>query len=160
MSVRDTINDVLVYLFNEIWELEERAIITEEFKDITNNDMHVLEAVGLEGNHMSAIAKKLGITVGSLTTAMNSLVKKHYAERNRSEADRRIVNISLTEKGRRAYYHHRDFHDQMTDAVIRHLSEQEVEVLARALNNLSEFFRDYEAHAEKYVRKEERETAK
>ena len=56
MNVRDTINDVLVYLFNEIWELEERAIITEEFKDITNNDMHVLEAVGLEGNHMSAIA--------------------------------------------------------------------------------------------------------
>lgn len=143
MSVHDTINDVLVYLFNEIWDLEERAIITEEFSDITNNDMHVLEAVGLEGNNMSAIAKKLGITVGSLTTAMNSLVKKHYAERNRSDADRRIVNITLTEKGKKAYFHHKDFHDQMTDAVIRHLSGQEVEVLAHALKNLSEFFRAY-----------------
>ena len=77
MNAHDTINDVLVYLFNEIWELEEQAIITEEFRDITNNDMHVLEAVGLSGNNMSAIAKKLNITVGSLTTAMNSLVKKH-----------------------------------------------------------------------------------
>ena len=33
------INDVLVNLINEIWELEEKAIITEEFKDLTNNDM-------------------------------------------------------------------------------------------------------------------------
>ena len=73
MNAHDTINDVLVYLFNEIWELEEQAIITEEFRDITNNDMHVLEAVGLSGNNMSAIAKKLNITVGSLTTAMNSM---------------------------------------------------------------------------------------
>lgn len=76
MSARETINGVLVYLFNEIWELEERAIITEEFQDITNNDMHVIEAVGLEGNNMSAIARKLNITMGSLSTAMNSLVKK------------------------------------------------------------------------------------
>ena len=27
---REIINDVLVSLFNEIWELEEKAIITEE----------------------------------------------------------------------------------------------------------------------------------
>jgi DNA-binding MarR family transcriptional regulator len=147
LSAHETINDVLVYLFNEIWDLEERAIITEEFRDITNNDMHVLEAVGLEGNNMSAIAKKLGITVGSLTTAMNSLVKKHYAERNRSDADRRIVNITLTDKGKKAYFHHKDFHDQMTEAVIRQLSEQEVDVLAHALGNLSAFFRSYGEHA-------------
>ena len=41
------INQTLVSLINEIWELEEKAIITDEFKDLTNNDMHVIEAVGL-----------------------------------------------------------------------------------------------------------------
>ena len=143
MSARDTINDVLVSLFNEIWELEESAIITEEFKDITNNDMHVLEAVGLTGNNMSTIARKLNITVGSLTTAMNSLVKKHYVERNRSEEDRRVVNIHLTGKGRKAYDHHKEFHDQMTDAVLHQLSGEEISVLAQALENLSQFFRNY-----------------
>ena len=51
------INGVLVDLINEIWDLERRAIITEEFKDLSNNDMHVIEAVGLgEGKNMSAIA--------------------------------------------------------------------------------------------------------
>ena len=77
MDTYKAINDILVHLFNEIWELEEKAIITEEYKDITNNDMHIIEAIGLgEGNNMSTIAKKLNITVGSLTTSMNSLVKK------------------------------------------------------------------------------------
>ena len=78
MENREVINDVLVHLFNEIMELEEQAIITEEYKDITNNDMHIIEAVGLGGNKMSDIAAKLNITVGSLTTSMNSLVKKGY----------------------------------------------------------------------------------
>ena len=73
------INQTLVSLINEILELEEKAIITDEFKDLTNNDMHVIEAVGLgDGNNMSSIARKLNITVGSLTTAMNSLVNKRY----------------------------------------------------------------------------------
>ena len=45
-----TINNILVNLINEIWELEEKAIITDEFRDLTNNDMHVIEAVGTSGN--------------------------------------------------------------------------------------------------------------
>ena len=47
MNAYETINDILVHLFNEIWELEEKAIITEEYKDISNNDMHIIEAIGL-----------------------------------------------------------------------------------------------------------------
>lgn len=110
MDTYKAINDILVHLFNEIWELEEKAIITEEYKDITNNDMHIIEAIGLgEGNNMSTIAKKLNITVGSLTTSMNSLVKKKYTERIRSEEDRRVVYIRLTEKGIKAYHHHEEF---------------------------------------------------
>ena len=81
MDAYETINDILVNLFNEILKLEEEAIITEEFKDITNNDMHIIEAIGLSGgNTMSAVAKKLGITAGSLTTSINSLVVKKTAE--------------------------------------------------------------------------------
>lgn len=61
MNPRETINDILVNLFNEIWKLEEDAIITEEFKDITNNDMHIIEAIGLSGeNTMSMVAKRWG----------------------------------------------------------------------------------------------------
>ena len=92
MENREVINDVLVHLFNEIMELEEQAIITEEYKDITNNDMHVIEAVGIrEPRNMSSVAKTLGITVGTLTISINGLVKKGYVHRVRSDADRRVV---------------------------------------------------------------------
>ena len=47
MQTYEVINDILVNLFNEILKREEEAIITEEFKDISNNDMHVIEAVGI-----------------------------------------------------------------------------------------------------------------
>ena len=138
------INDILVGLFHELWELEEKAIITEDFKDLTNNDMHVIEAIGLgEGNNMSSIARKLNITVGSLTTAMNSLVNKAYVERRRSEKDRRVVYVRLTEKGVKAYHHHEDYHRQMTQAIISKLSEDEIPVLVKTLEGLEEFFRGY-----------------
>ena len=82
MDPRETINDILVSLFNDILKLEEEAIITDEFKDITNNDMHIIEAVGLSGeNTMSVVAKKLGITAGSLTTSVNSLVNKKVCDK-------------------------------------------------------------------------------
>jgi DNA-binding MarR family transcriptional regulator len=105
--------------------------------------MHIIEAVGLEGGNMSSIAAKLDITVGSLTTSMNSLVKKGYTERERSEKDRRIVYIHLTGKGRQAFHHHAKFHEQMTDAVMAELGEEEVQVLGKTLKALTDFFRSY-----------------
>ena len=64
-------------------DIEQKVIITPEFKDITNNDMHVIEAIGIgEPKNMSSIARELSVTVGTLTIAMNSLVKKGYVERS------------------------------------------------------------------------------
>ena len=137
-------HEVLVKLFNDIMNIEAKAIITPEFRDITNNDMHIIEAVGLDGGNMSSIAAKLKVTVGSLTTSMNGLVNKGYTERKRGEKDRRVVNIYLTEKGRKAYHHHAEYHEQMTDAVMRQLNEEEIGVLVKTLNGLSEFFYQYE----------------
>ena len=134
----------MVHLFNDILKLEVNAVITEEFKDLTNNDMHIIEAVGLgEGSNMSMIARKLGITVGSLTTSMNSLVNKKYVVRERSEADRRIVYIRLTSKGEKAYRHHEEFHKKMVESVVEKLSEEEVKALSKALDGLVEFFQEY-----------------
>ena len=140
----ETINDILVNLFNEILKLEEEAIITEEFKDITNNDMHIIEAIGLSGeNTMSVVAKKLGITAGSLTTSINSLVNKKYVVRKRSETDRRVVFIDLTKKGKKAFDHHKEYHKKMTEAVLENLDEKEIAILIKTLNGLSDFFKGY-----------------
>lgn len=143
MDSREVFNDILVHLFNEIIRLEEDVIITDEFRDITNNEMHVIDAVGPEGGNMSGVAAKLRITMGSLTTSMNGLVAKGYVERQRSEEDRRVVNVRLTQKGLRAHEKHEEFHMHMIDAVMRTMDEEEILVLAKALTGLKDFFYQY-----------------
>ena len=141
LELRDKINTTLIEFFNEIMDLEEKAIITDEFKDITNNDMHIIAAIGLgEGNRMSVIAKKLNISVGSLTTSMNALVQKGYVVRQRSDKDRRVVNICLLEKGIAAYKHHEEFHERMTDALIAHMTTEELKTWVKSFEALHEFF--------------------
>ena len=143
MDSREVFNDVLVHLFNEIMRLEEDVIITDEYSDITNNEMHVIDAVGPGGGNMSAVAAKLRITVGSLTTSMNGLVLKGYVERQRSEEDRRVVNVRLTDKVLRAYEQHREYQMKMIDSMMRTMDEEEIPILAKALTGLKDFFYQY-----------------
>lgn len=144
MDAYRTFNEVLVKLFNEIMDIEQRILITGEFKDISNNDMHIIEAIGdQEAKSMSTVAKAMRVTVGTLTIAINSLVKKGYVNRVRSEEDRRVVLISLGEKGIAANEHHKQFHQEMIHATLQGVSEEETKILIKALSNLSQYFKRY-----------------
>ena len=144
MERYDVFHDILVNLFQEIMDIEEKALITAEFKNISVNDMHIIAAIGTgEPKNMSTVAKLMSVTVGTLTIAINNLVKKGYVSRVRSEEDRRVVLIFLTEKGKRAYQHHREFHDGMVKALVEGLDEGQQKILVKSLLNLRTFFDSY-----------------
>lgn len=144
MNSYETVNHILVKLFKDILDIEERALITSEYKDISVNDMHIMEAIGIqESKNMSTVARTVSVTVGTLTTAINHLVKKGYVERVRSEKDRRVVLVSLSEKGEKAYLHHKIFHERMVSAVLDGLDKDETEDLTKALIKLQNFFESY-----------------
>jgi len=139
-STNRTLNELLVSLFENVMDMEEKAVITEEFKDITNNDMHIMEAIGIEEpRKMSDIAKRRSVTVGTLTTNMNSLEDKGYITRQRSTQDKRVVLVVSTEKGRKAFFHHRDFHRKMIKAIVKDLDEDDMKILIQCLQALDEF---------------------
>ena len=141
----DTLNDVLVNLFRDINSIEEKAIASQEYQDLTNNDMHVINAIGIgTTKNMSSIAKELSVTVGTLTISMNSLVKKGYVLRERGKEDRRVVYISLTERGRAAYVHHARFHKAMIDSISDELTSEEMELLIKTLTKLDKWFRNWQ----------------
>lgn len=141
MDARDTINQVLVRLFRRINDLEEQAICRDKFKNITLNEVHVIEAIGEDGDkNMTAVAKALDVTTGTLTISVNSLVRKGLVKRIRSEEDRRVVLISLTDQGRELNHKHVDFHHKMIDEIIEGLNEEEVGVLTEMLGKLNDFF--------------------
>ncbi len=47
MNSYETVNNILVKMFKDILDIEERALITSEYKDISVNDMHIMEAIGI-----------------------------------------------------------------------------------------------------------------
>ena len=47
MTADETLNELLVKLFKNIMEIEGKSLITDEFKDLTYNDFHVIEAIGM-----------------------------------------------------------------------------------------------------------------
>lgn len=145
MDTYKTLNEVLVNLFRDVMDIEQKAIITEEFQDITNNDMHIIEAIGMnEPKNMSTIAREISVTVGTLTIAMNSLVKKGYVLRERGKEDRRVVYISLTERGKAAYVHHARFHKAMIDSISDEMTSEEMELLIKTLTKLDKWFRNWQ----------------
>ena len=82
------LDGVLVSLFNDIIDIESRAIVESDFSDITNNDMHVIDTIGIGvKKNMSTVAAQLSITIGSLTTAINALVRKGYVNSSKEAFD-------------------------------------------------------------------------
>lgn len=137
------VNELLVKIFNEILQIEEKTLKSGHFSDLSVREMHTIEAIGRkEKRMMSEVAQDLGITVGTLTTSINRLIKKEYVERSRIEEDRRVVLVELTNKGKVAHRLHEKFHNEMVVSMINTLSENETEVLIKSLGKLNKYFKD------------------
>ena len=135
MTLEETLNDLLVKLFKDILEIEAKSLSTEEFKDISYNDMHIIEAVGIdEPRNMKTVAKLMSVTTGTLTKAMDALCEKGYVVRERSTRDKRVIKLRLTDKGKAAYY-------QMIKNVADEMNDSEKEILVFALAKLADYFK-------------------
>ena len=125
---------ILVKLFNDILDYEESVLRASEFKDLTNNDIHVIRAIGInEKKNMSMIAKELAITIGTLTISINSLVRKGYVIKERSEKDKRVVFVNLSSKGKAAFSRNEELYDQMVNSMLEDLEDNEMDILMKSL---------------------------
>lgn len=131
-------------LLNDILLMEQKVVLSGKFQDITNNDIHVIDTIGIDQpKNMSTVAKKMAVTVGTLTIAINNLVKKGYVLRVRSTEDRRVVLLSLSAKGVDVYKTNNQFRRKMILAAIKGFDEAQCETLEKALGNLKIFFKEH-----------------
>ena len=136
------LNELLVEIFNDIMMIEQRALKEGRFNDLSITEIHTIEAIGMyTPRSMSEVANDLQITVGTLTAAINNLVKKEYVQRKRIEEDRRIVQIQLTKKGKLAYRVHDQFHIDMIKATVQGIQDKEEKILIESLEKLNAFFK-------------------
>ncbi len=133
--------------FNNLLSLEEIALCKRGINDLSVREVHVISAViNLEqngNNTMSQIANSLNISVGALTTAVNTLIRKGYLKRAAYEADRRIVLVNATASGQAVNNKHEEFHQLMLEQVAAVIDEDDLESLTLSLEQLSVFFESY-----------------
>jgi len=138
-SPKGIINELLVDVFNNILRIEQQHM-RQQGVTLSMNEIHVLEAIQKsEDAIMSNIAKRLHITVGTLTTSINRLVDKGYCERYRTDEDKRKVFIRLTRQGKQVLKIHEKFHDEMIDAVIEDMHLEDNAVLIDSLEKLTDY---------------------
>lgn len=139
---KHVVNELLVDIFNDILKVEHKAIESFAGNSLTMSEMHILEAVGKSpSQQMSDIAKKLRITLPTLTVSVQRLEEKGYITRQRFGADRRKVAVALTDRGQLAYARHADFHAKMVDALFVGLNIDKMPVLMDSMSLLRDFFK-------------------
>lgn len=68
--------------------------------DLTIQETRVVEWLGVAGGQMMrAVAEHLGVAVNSVTSIADGLERKGLLKRVRSDADRRVVHVELTDAG-------------------------------------------------------------
>lgn len=137
----DVLNYLLTVLFKKILLIEEKTLKKDEFSDLTMTLIHAIEAIGQEKEpRMNQVASRLGITQGTLSTSVENLVQKGYVERTKSDDDRRAIVLRLSNKGRRAYEHHFNFHNDMVRYALASLDTQEEEILIKTISKIIDYF--------------------
>jgi DNA-binding MarR family transcriptional regulator len=139
----EELNTYLVSIFNDVLSIEENELKKSKFSDLTITEMHTIDAIGMyKKKTTTEVARELLVTVGTLTTSINRLVKKGYVERIRSEDDRRVVKLGLTKTGRLVFRGHQHFHLEMVKSAIKDLNTEEQEVFRKALANLYSYLEE------------------
>lgn len=137
------INGYLTHIFNNVLIIEEASLQSSQFSDVSIKEMHTIDSIGeAKVTTPSDIAKDLMVTVGTITVSLNRLEKKGYIERYRSESDRRVVNVSLTSRGRLLYRLHKKFHREMVKRLVAGLPDDSVKILQTGLENLNTFLEE------------------
>lgn len=141
MNKKEIINHLLVDLFNHILRIEQDTLRKQGVK-LSMTEVHVLEAINLSDNKtMSSVASRLNVTLGTLTTSINGLIKKGCVIKTQNEVDRRVYNLSLTDKAFNILKIHDDFHEEMIQSLLDDLMIDEDEVLISSLENISNYFK-------------------
>ena len=140
---KKVLNELFVEIYNDIAQIEEKTLKNGPISDLSVTEVHTIEAIGMYTKRsMSEIAKDLKITVGTLTTAINKLIKKEYVQRERPDEDRRVVLVKVTPKGKLAYRLHEKFHNDMINEITRGLTDEQEDILLSALGGLNKYFKE------------------
>jgi len=151
----------LLRILDYVLLTEEVALSKGYFADLSVAELHTLDAIGPYGDRsMSETAAILGVTTGTLSVAVDRLVKKEYIQRRRDETDRRVVRICLTRSGKLAYRMHGKFYTLLVRRLMGSLNDEQQMLLKNMVRDIDLFMIEQyskykQQEIDKEIRKEE-----
>lgn len=121
--------DMLCVAYKKIIYNEEKILKDMMGESLSLKEFQTLDTVYetmlSKTNTASTIAKKLGITLGTLSINVDRLISKGYLNKVKNENDRRVTYIELTEKGLQIRLKHDTMHKKFIREEASHLSPSE-----------------------------------
>lgn len=86
---------------------------------------------------MSDIADNIDAPMSTLTTIIDKLVERGFIYRDHSGEDRRVINVTLTKEGKKAYEKVVDKNTKVAERALSQLNEKEQELIIKHLDHLA-----------------------
>lgn len=114
--------------------LEDKVLSDPILTNLSAADVRAIYRIGLsQSERMSTLAKRLRLTVGTLTLTIDRLVEKDLVSRQKIERDRRVVEVRLTEKGQEVFEEIKRLRKSIAEQILTNLDEAEREELKTLL---------------------------
>ena len=137
-NLEQILEEILCSAYTKIIYHEEKILKT--LNGLTLKECHTIDVIyntmRSKNNTATNIAQILGITLGTLTTNIDRLCEKGYVIRDKSEKDKRITVINLTEMGFNIRKKHEQSHKKLVRTAIDKLSTSEKVSLMNAINKI------------------------
>lgn len=140
-NTRQTLNELLVDLFNFILYIQEKYM-KEKGVPLTMYEVHLLENVSkIKNNTVGNIADAMLVTKGTLSVNASRLIKKGYLTKYVDKDDRRVVRVEITDKAREVLKIHDEFHENLIDRALEDLNLSDNEILNKSFESILNYFK-------------------
>lgn len=114
--------------------------ISELNININKTQVHIMMVTDMyRDKSMFEISKEVGLEKSSFTRSVKYLVKKGFLEKNHSEEDRRIVNLSFTRKGNEALTQIKNHWNNYFNSLLSPFSKKEKEEFFDSIKTVSKY---------------------
>lgn len=134
--------DAMLSLFQEMLTYESMMLSQTEQMDISTGEARLLWKIGPSPKTLSSLASEMGLTLPTMTVAVQKLQKKGYVLKERSKEDGRAVLISLTDKGKRMAHIYHYVQENAARGASANFTEAEKEAFVSGLNKVNCYLKD------------------
>lgn len=115
-------SEILHRLINKTVEKEKVPRNLDSGELLYRIEIHVIVAIAENPDiNLTGLAAILGVTKGAISQKVKILEKKEYIKRFRKTDNQKEIIFKLTEKGKRVFFGHQEFHKQFNQKILNEI---------------------------------------